>query len=74
MLRVFAALSVMALLTVGFALSLNKGNNAIAALLPGNDRGEILLNSHTGQPVTLEMVQKDVQWHRDTARKLRELD
>jgi hypothetical protein len=33
-----------------------------------------MVHVKNGQPLTLEMVQKDVLWHRDTLRKLRELD
>ena len=74
MLRSFAALSVLALLAVVLLASLNGGGNTVAGLLPGSDRFEVMVNTTTGQPLTLEMVQRDVEWHRDTARKLRELD
>ena len=74
MLRIFAALSVCALLAVALLTSLNGGGNAVAGLLPDSDRSKVMVSTTTGQPLTLEMVQKDVEWHRDTARKLRELD
>lgn len=74
MLRTFAALSVLGLLTVVLLASLNGGGNAVTGLLPGNDRFEVMVNTNTGQPLTLEMVQRDVQWHQETARKLREFD
>jgi multidrug efflux pump subunit AcrB len=74
MLRTFAALSVLGLLAVALLASLNGGGNVVAGLLPDSDRSEVMVNTNTGQPLTLEMVQRDVKWHRDTARKLRELD
>ncbi|GAB4366227.1 MAG: hypothetical protein Kow00114_24040 [Kiloniellaceae bacterium] len=72
--RSLAALSVVGLLALVLLTSLNGGGKLVAGLLPGSERYEVLVNTNTGQPVTLEMVQRDVQWHRDTARKLRELD
>jgi len=74
MLRTFAALSVCGLLAVALLASLNGGGNAVAGLLSDSDRSEVMVNTKTGQPLTLEMVQRDVAWHRETARKLRELD
>lgn len=74
MLRTFAVLCVLGLLAVALLASLNGGDNVVAGLLPGSDRFEVMVNTNTGQPLTLEVVQRDVEWHRDTARKLRELD
>jgi multidrug efflux pump subunit AcrB len=74
MLRTFATLSVFALLAVVLLASLNGGGNVVAGLLPDSNRSEVMVNTNTGQPLTLETVRRDVEWHRDTARKLRELD
>lgn len=74
MLRTFAILSVFALLAVVLLASLNGGGNVVAGLLPDSNRSEVMVNTNTGQPLTLETVRRDVEWHRDTARKLRELD
>jgi len=74
MMRSYAALSALGLLALVLLASLNGGSNLVAGLLPNSDRYDVLVNTHNGQPVTLEMVQRDVQWHRDTVRKLRELD
>jgi multidrug efflux pump subunit AcrB len=71
MLRTFATLSVFALVLLA---SLNGGGNVVAGLLPDSNRSEVMVNTNTGQPLTLETVRRDVEWHRDTARKLRELD
>lgn len=72
-LRTYAALSVLGLLALVLLASLNGGSQLFAGLLPGNDDDGALKNTNTGQPVTVEMVQKDIEWHEDTARKLREL-
>ncbi|WP_340117120.1 hypothetical protein [Pelagibius sp. 7325] len=74
MLRILAALSVCALVAAALLTSLNGGGDAVAGLEPDSDRSKVMVSTTTGQPLTLEMVQKDVKWHRDTARKLRELD
>jgi hypothetical protein len=74
MLRTYAALSALGLLALVLLASLNGGGQLFAGFLPGSDYYGALMNSNTGQPVTLEMVQRDIEWHHDTARKLRELD
>ncbi len=76
MMRSYAALSALGLLALVLLATLNDGggSSVVAGLMPGSTRYDALVNTHTGQPVTLEMVQRDVQWHRDTARKLREFD
>lgn len=74
MLRTIAALGALGALALVLAVSLSDGGSALTRMLdpaPGNGA---LVNANTGKPVTLEAVQKDVEWHRDTARKLRELD
>lgn len=73
MLRTCAALSVFGLLALVFVLALNSGGS-VSSLQPGTAAFTAMTNPQTGQPVTLESVQKDVVWHRETALKLRELD
>lgn len=74
MLRTAATLSVFGLLALVFGMALNSGGGTGFSLLPGSAAFEPMVNARTGAPVTLEVVQKDVLWHRDTTRKLRELD
>lgn len=74
MLRTCATLSVFGLLALAFAMALNSGGRTVSSLLPGTAAFEPMINSGTGQPLTLESVHKDVVWHRETARDLRELD
>lgn len=73
MLRTCAALSVFGLLALVFALALNSGGSPVSSLLPGSAAFEALRHPGSGAPLTLEIVQKDVVWHRETARGLREL-
>ena len=40
----------------------------------GPDAPEALTHRHSGEPITLESVKKDLEWHSETARKLRERD
>jgi len=65
MLRTYAVLSIFGLLALGLVIGLNSGTPAVS---------EPTMQARNGEPLTLEAVQKDVVWHRDTARKLRELD
>jgi hypothetical protein len=73
MLRTCATLSVFGLLALVFVMALNSGGRTVSSLLPGTAAFEPMVNPRTGQPLTLEIVQKDVVWHRETARELREL-
>jgi hypothetical protein len=74
MLRTCAALSVFGLLALVFVMALNSGGSTVSSLQPGAAAFEAMVNPRSGQPVTVESVQKDVMWHRDTASRLRELD
>ena len=74
MLHTGAALAVFGLLALVFMLGLNSGGHALSGLLPGGADFQPMVHARTGQPLTLEIVQKDVIWHRETARKLRALD
>lgn len=72
MLRTCAMLSVFGLLALVFVMALNNGGRSVSSLLPSTVTFEPMVNSRTGGPLTLESIQKDVVWHRETARKLRE--
>src|SRR3546814_18410851 len=74
MLRTVALLSVFGLLALVFGMALNSGGGVGFSLLPGSIAFEPMLSARTGAPVTLEVVQKDVLWHRHTLHELRELD
>src|SRR3546814_16936335 len=73
MLRTVALLSVFGLLALVFGMALNSGGGVGFSLLPGSVAFEPMLSARTGAPVTLEVVQKDVLWHRHTLHVLREL-
>lgn len=72
MLRTIAAVSALSVLALVLVVSFSDGGNGLSQLLGG--KPQALVNTRTGESVTLESVQKDVEWHRETARKLRELD
>lgn len=74
MLRTCATLSVIGLLALVFVMALNSGVGPASSLLPGTAAFDPMMSSRTGEPLTLEIVQKDVVWHRETARQLRELN
>lgn len=74
MLRTTTALAAFALLALVFAIGLHSGNGAVSGLLPGETDGDPMISAGNGQTVTLEMIQKDIDWHRETAEKLRSLD
>lgn len=71
MLRTSTALAAFGLLALVFAIGLHSGNSAVSRLLPGDLDGSPLLHAGNGQAITLEMVQRDIEWHRQTARMLR---
>jgi hypothetical protein len=71
MLRTSTALAAFGLLALVFAIGLHSGNSAVSGLLPGEPDGTPLVNAGNGQAITLEMVQRDIEWHRETARMLR---
>jgi len=74
MLRTCALLSVFGLLALVFMLGINSGNHATSGMLPGHIDFKPMLHAKNGQPLTLEIVQQDVIWHHDTAKRLRERD
>jgi len=74
MLRTSTALAAFGLLALVFAIGLHSGNSAVSGLLPGEPGGSPLVNAGNGQPITLEMVQRDIDWRRETARLLHSTD
>lgn len=74
MLRTSTALAAFGLLALVFAIGLNSGNSAISGLLPGEPDGGPLISAGNGQTITLEMVQRDIEWRRETARMLHGTD
>ncbi len=72
MLRTIAAVSALGVLALVLVVSFSGGGNGLSQLF--GSKPQALVNNRTGEPVTLESVQKDVEWHRETARKLRDLD
>lgn len=73
MLRTIAALSALGALALVLMVVLGGNENPLSQLV-GGTQPEPLVNANTGDPVTLESVQKDVEWHQETARKLREMN
>ena len=70
MLRTSAALAAFGLLALVFAIGLNSGNSAVSGLLPGEAGGSPMISAGNGQTITLEMVQREIDWRRETARML----
>lgn len=71
MLRGVAVLSALGLLALVITASLNTDGNGLAGLFRSS--GEPLVDAGTGEPLTLETVQREAEWRRETARKLRDL-
>ncbi len=74
MLRTSTALAAFGLLALIFAISLHSGNAAVSGLLPGEPGGKPMINAGNGRTITLEMIQNDIAWRRETAAKLRGTD
>jgi hypothetical protein len=70
MLRTSTALAAFGLLALVFAIGLHSGNSAVSGLLPGEPGSSPLVHAGSGQAITLEMVQRDIDWRRETARML----
>lgn len=71
MLRTVAIVSALGLLALVITAGLNTDSNGLAGLFRSS--GEPMVDSRTGEPLTLETVQREVDWRRETARKLRDL-
>jgi hypothetical protein len=71
MLRKISAVLVLGALVLAFIASQGGGGPLVGIFAPASEP-QTLLNANTGEPVTLEAVQRDVDWHHETAKKLRE--
>ena len=72
--RIAAIGAIAAVVTViAFAQS-SQGQDTLARIFGGASEAEALLNKNSGQAVTLESIQKEVEWRRATAEKLRQVD
>lgn len=74
MLRSYAALFIFGLLTLVLVIGVYGSRTTVSGQLPGSESFEPMVHAKNGQHLTLELVQKDVVWHRETLRRLRELD
>lgn len=74
MLRTMTALAAFGLLALVFAIGVSGGNSAVSGMMASEKYGMPMMNANNGQPVTLEMIQKDIYWRQATAQKLRELE
>jgi len=72
--RILIATGGLCALALVLALSFVDTGDALSPRADRGPRGDSLVNANTGETLTLEAVQKDVEWHRETARKLRALD
>ena len=72
--RIAAIGAIAAVVTViAFAQS-SQGQDTLARIFGGASEAKALLNKNSGQAVTLESIQKEVEWRRATAEKLRQVD
>ncbi|HIC80745.1 MAG TPA: hypothetical protein EYP07_07235 [Kiloniellaceae bacterium] len=69
---VLGALGILAVL-VAFSLS-QEGQSTLAHITGSAPESEALVNPNTGEAVTLEAIQNEAEWRKDTAEKLRNLD
>ena len=73
MLRALAAVSTLGLLALALLAGLGQSGSKLAGWNePGAAEGP-MIHARTGEPITLETVARDLEWHRETARKLRDL-
>lgn len=71
MLRTTTAVAAFGLLALVFAIGLYSAKSGVSGYAPAERVGTPMISSRTGQPITLEMVQRDIDWHRETAGRLR---
>ncbi len=71
--RSYAAFFIFGLLTLVLVIGVYS-RTTVSGQPPGSESFEPMVHAKNGQLLTLELVQKDVVWHRETLRKLRELD
>ena len=66
--------AVAALIAVVAFAQTSQGQDVLARVFGGAPEPEALTDKNSGQAVTLEAVQKEAVWRKETADKLRELD
>ncbi|WP_420347456.1 hypothetical protein [Pelagibius sp.] len=70
-----AVLGALGILVVLVAFSQTKeGQSTLAQITGGEPESEALVNPNSGEAVTLEAIQNEAEWRKDTAEKLRNLD
>lgn len=68
--RRMIAAAVLGVLALVFAATLDTDRRGPLGLF-APDEPVRLYNVNTGRPLTLETIQRDIEWHRETAEKLR---
>ncbi|WP_299400048.1 hypothetical protein [Pelagibius sp.] len=69
-----AVLGALGILAVLVAFSLSQEGQRTLAHITGEPQSEALVNPNTGEAVTLEAIQNEAEWRKDTAEKLRNID
>ena len=74
MMRKLAALGAICavVVVVAFAQS-GDGRDTLARIFGSGPEAIPLTDKNTGEPITLEAVQKEAEWRKDTAEKLRDV-
>lgn len=74
MMRKLAALGAICavVVVVAFAQS-GDGRDTLARIFGGEPGAVSLTDKNTGEPITLEAVQKEAEWRKETAEKLRDV-
>lgn len=72
--RKIALIGVGVALAAAIAISQSNDGGSAFAWLTGAPEKQALTNPNNGQAVTLEAVQNEAEWRKDTAEKLRDLD
>ncbi|WP_422366116.1 hypothetical protein [Pelagibius sp.] len=72
--RKIALIGVGVALAAAIAISQANDGESAFAWFSGAPEKQTLTNPNNGEAVTLEAVQNEAEWRKDTAEKLRELD
>ncbi|NIA68951.1 hypothetical protein HBA54_10135 [Pelagibius litoralis] len=72
--KIAIAGAIAALVAVVAISQTNEGQSTLAWISGEDPQDKVLTNPNNGQPVTLEAVQKEAEWRKDTAEQLRKLD
>ena len=73
MLRLIAAAAALGVLALVFVATLDPDGRGLLGLF-APEKPVPLYNANTGRPLTLETIQRDLEWHRETAEQLRRRD